>query len=99
MPRDFLDKKLTTCPIKAFDAYRAGTAGGILKREDMKPEHCKYASEGARADDPVCEVVRRRIADMSACPLESPDHASMIEDTAPQYEPDLFKKVLWTKTQ
>ena len=101
MGRNFSEKRLSGCQLKAYIDENAerGLAGLQLKaREDCEPVYCKFASEGSRPDDPVCEIVRRPIAHLETCPERVPavSRDSQEPDTSQQ---PLLEGMLWTKTK
>lgn len=104
MPREFLNKKIAGCALKAFielNRHRSNTGGPFVYREDCEPRYCEQASESERPGDPVCEVVRRRIADLDRCPLASATPRAAAEDSAKGSAAGrtLFDGIPWTKTK
>ena len=104
MAREFLNKKISGCALKAFielNRHRSNTGGPFVYREDCEPRYCEQASESERPGDPVCEVVRRRIADLDLCPLASATPRAAAEDSAerPDEGGNLFNGISWTKTK
>ena len=104
MPREFLKKKIAGCALKAFielNRHRSNTGGAFVYREDCEPRYCEHASVSERPGDPVCEVVRRKIADLDRCPLASATPRAAAEDSAKTSAEggELFKGISWSKTK
>lgn len=102
MAREFLSKRLPGCVLKNYlecNAERTKQGLPLLSREQCAPSYCEYASESERPADPVCEINRRRIADLEACPLSSTTPRAAAQDSAeaPAEGGDLLSGISWTK--
>jgi hypothetical protein len=98
MDRDVLNKKLAGCTLKTFyERNRHNSKAGLpfVFREDCEPRYCEHASESERPGDPVCEVVRRRIADLERCPLSSATPRAAADDSGMP----LLNGISWNQTK
>jgi hypothetical protein len=99
--RNFSEKRLSGCQLKAYidDNIERRSLGMSYKpREDCEPIYCKFASEGSRPDDPVCEVVRRPIAHLEICP-ERNQGGSVDSPPVDTGQQSLLEGAAWSKTQ
>lgn len=104
MAREFLNKKITGCTLKAFvelNRQASNSGGPFVYREDCEPWYCEHASESERPADPVCEIVRRKIADLDRCPLASATPRAAAEDSAEASAErmPLLKGISWTQAK
>lgn len=105
MSRELSNKKIARCQLKGYLERKAKFSiyHRDLSRENCEPMHCKYASEGEVRHDPVCEIVRRRIADLEACPQttrqsqNNSGHRQGHDDKSATQS--LLEGAMWTKTK
>lgn len=91
MGRDILNKRIPGCTLKHYEDMNAD-----ISREACVPRYCKHSSESERQSDPVCQVVRRKIADLERCPLIKTGRKSGVQDTE---QISMLDRVIWTKTK
>lgn len=67
-----------------------------VSRESYEPGYCQFSSESEREADPVCELVRRKIADLGTCPLKSKGRITDNEDNG---QTSILDRPVWQKTK
>lgn len=93
MFNNFLNKKLAGCMIKGAwyaDEHKA-THG---TRPEVFPVLCEYASAGEVSNNPACELARKPIAELDACPRDKKKVRRAIKKT-PRLERSNVKNITW----